>query len=269
MESAERGVGRPGPRVTIVTATFNAAATVAATLASVAEQTVRDLEHIVVDGGSTDGTLGIVRAAAPAARVVADFDHGIYDAFNRGLALARGEWVSFLNADDAYAGPRTLEQVLAAADAEPAAELLVGDADLVAADGRVVRQVRLGGRLRLDADNEVCHQATFMRREALLRLGGFDATYALAGDYDLLLRALAAGIRPRFVPHVLAAMRAGGRSADERAVRLEFMRAWRRRTGRLPWRLLLRFVKAHVLDVHAPAASALLGAAKRRVWPRG
>jgi glycosyltransferase len=261
---------RTRPLVTVVTAVLDAASTIGATLESVASQTVQDLEHIVVDGGSTDGTLSIVRAARRPVRLVSDSDHGIYDAFNRGLALARGRWINFLNADDTFAHPRVLERVLAEAARAPEVAIFHGDVDYVDG-GRVVGQGRfLGGRedLGLDADNCAHHQTTFMRREVFERFGGFDATFALSGDYDLLLRAHLAGVQPRHIPDVFVRMGVGGRSADQRAVRLEFMRSWWRRTGRFPWRHLLRFTKAHVLDVHAPGASAALGAVKRAVWPR-
>jgi glycosyltransferase len=246
----------------VITVVRNAVRTIDETLTSVATQTARDLEHIVVDGGSSDGTLGLVRARG-GVRLVSGHDHGIYDAMNRGVALARGRWINFLNADDTYAHPRVLERVLAAEVEHPGVEVFFGDIDLMDAAGRLVRPVRHAGALRLDVDNPVNHQATFMTRAAFVRLGGFDDTYALAGDYDLLLRARSAGVSLHHLPDVLARMRVGGRSADERALRLELMRAWWRRTGRFPWRQLLRFTKVHVLDPCAPRLSAALGGVRR------
>lgn len=258
--------------MTVITAVFNAVETIAATLQSVADQTVTDIEHLVVDGGSTDGTLSLVRAAPGPVRLVSDFDHGIYDAFNRGLSLARGRWVNYLNADDTFAHPRVLERLLEEADRVPAAEIFHGDVDFLDGAGQVTREGRLASErldALLDADNPLNHQAIFMTRAVLQRLGGFDATYALCGDYDLLLRAHLAGLELHHVPDVFIRARLGGRSADARTVQLEFMRAWWRRTGRLPWRHLLRFSKVSVLDVHAPRASAALGALKRALAPRG
>ena len=96
-------------KVSVITVARNAAATIADTMRSVAAQSHADVEHIVVDGGSTDETLAIIRATGPhVASVVSESDKGIYDAMNKGLLLATGEFVGFLNADDMLASPETV-----------------------------------------------------------------------------------------------------------------------------------------------------------------
>lgn len=259
---------RPGdPEITVVTASYQAAATIGETLESVSAQTSRDFEHLVIDGGSTDATCELVRSARHRPRLVSERDHGIYDAFNKGLALARGRWITFLNADDAYAHPRVLEAVLEHAAREPAVEVFHADQVWIDETGRIVGEARFVGGVEgygFDLENPINHQTTFMAREVFARIGGFDATFALAGDYDLLLRAHLAGIEMRHVPEVFVRMRVGGRSQTgaELGTR-EGMRAWRRRTGRVPWRWALRYLRHHVIRERAPWLANALIAAKR------
>ena len=114
-------------KISIVTVSYNSAATIADTLRSVREQTHTDIEHIVVDGGSIDGTLAVVkREGAHVVRLLSEPDRGIYYAMNKGFALASGEMVGFLNADDMLASPGAIAAVAAAAAAENA-DLVYGD----------------------------------------------------------------------------------------------------------------------------------------------
>lgn len=268
--SAVDPVDEPRPTVTIITATLQAARTIGHTLDSVGAQTCQDLEHIVIDGGSTDGTLAIARTARHRVRVVSESDHGIFDAFNRGLRLARGRWVNFLNADDAFAHERVVERVLAEAERRPDVELLYGDVDVVDGDGNVSwtrRHPSERAPLRFDLGCPINHQSMFTSRELLMRLGGFDMTYALAGDYDLLLRADLHGLRRAHIAEVLVRYRKDGRSADELSLWFEYMRVWGRRTGRLPWRQLARITRTYVLDPRAPRLAAALAALKHVARP--
>ena len=98
--------------ISIVTVTYNSEATLLDTLGSVRNQTFRDLEHIVVDGGSTDKTLELLKAAGDSVRWISEPDKGIYDAMNKGIRLARGHWIHLLNSDDYYASNEVLAQVV-------------------------------------------------------------------------------------------------------------------------------------------------------------
>ena len=114
-------------KISVVTAVFNRAGTVAEALASVRAQTWPNVEHIVIDGGSTDGTLPILQAhRGQLAVLVSEPDHGIYDALNKGIARATGEVVGFLHADDLFESPDSLAYV-AAAFADPAVDAVYGD----------------------------------------------------------------------------------------------------------------------------------------------
>ena len=133
-------------RISVVTATYNAAATLAESLRSVARQTHRDIEHWVIDGGSVDETRQIVDGhRARLAGFVSEPDNGIYDALNKGIARATGDVVGFLHADDFYAGDDALATI-AAAFADPAIDAVYGDLTYVdrVDPTRVVRYWKAG-----------------------------------------------------------------------------------------------------------------------------
>lgn len=203
-------------RFSIVTAVYNRAAVLEDALRSVHGQTHGAVEHLVIDGASTDGTLAILaRHRARLATLVSETDRGVYDALNKGLRLATGDVVGFLHADDGYADPGTLARV-ASAFADPAVDAVYGDLEYVSRDdpARVVRRWRSGactpGQLRLGWMPP--HPTFFARRELYERLGGFDTAYRIAADYELMLRFIGAGIRMAYVPRVLVRMRLGGMS---------------------------------------------------------
>jgi glycosyltransferase len=204
-------------KFSIVTVSYNSAATIADTLRSVCSQTHADIEHLIIDGGSTDDTLAVVRReGAHVARLVSEPDRGIYDAMNKGLALATGELVGFLNADDMLASPDTIA-ALAAAAAGANADVLYGDLLYVHKDrpGEVVRYWRSGGfaASRLRYGWMPPHPTLYVRRSVQQALGGFDLRLRIAADYDFMLRCLSApALRIGYLPRVLVHMRTGGAS---------------------------------------------------------
>src|ERR1700733_8966756 len=101
-------------KVSVITVCFNANASIEACLESVANQTYSDIEHIVIDGGSTDGTIATVRRYPHVATVVSESDSGIFNAMNKGISRATGEYLIFLNADDLFPKPDALEAAMAA-----------------------------------------------------------------------------------------------------------------------------------------------------------
>jgi glycosyltransferase len=204
-------------KISIVTVTLNNAATVGDTLRSVEGQTYGDIDHVIVDGASTDETLSTVRAQGRrVSRVVSEPDGGIYDAMNKGARLASGEMIGFLNADDVLAYPGAIAAVAAAAQ-ESAVDAVFGDLQYVDKHkpDRVVRRWH-GGEFalpRLAWGWMPPHPTFYVRRTQLLSLGGFDASLKIAADYDFMLRYLARpGIRAHYVPEVLVRMRSGGAS---------------------------------------------------------
>lgn len=206
------------PKVSIVTVAYNSAATITDTLRSVAKQTHPDIEHIIVDGASLDDTMAIVRReGAHVARTISEPDRGIYDAMSKGLALATGDWVGFLNADDMLADCDTIANMMTAAARVPAADVLYGDLLYVAeADpARVVRYWRSGSftKSRLRFGWMPPHPTFYVRTELARSVGTFADDMRIAADYDYILRCLArTEICVRYLPEVLVRMRTGGAS---------------------------------------------------------
>jgi glycosyltransferase involved in cell wall biosynthesis len=217
-------------RISVVTTLFNAKDTAAECLDSVAEQTYLQREHIVIDGGSGDGTLALLQQRrAQLAVLVSEPDGGIYFGLNKGIARATGEVVGLLHADDVYADTQVLSRV-AVAFADPAVQAVYGDLQYVArADPqRVIRQWQAGAfrPARLRWGWMPPHPTLFLRRSLYKRFGLFDTRYRIAADYDLILRmltTLAAG-EVRYLPHVLVRMRVGG--VSNRSVRTVLRKSW-------------------------------------------
>ncbi|MCX7113634.1 MAG: glycosyltransferase family 2 protein [Proteobacteria bacterium] len=204
-------------KISVITAVLNGRATIADALASVLAQDHPDIELIVIDGASTDGTLDIIqRYAGRVAHLVSEPDRGIYDALNKGLRLATGEVVGFLHADDRYADDRVLSRI-AAALADPGVDACYGDLLYVGKDepNHVIRHWQAGPyHPRLLARGWMPPHPTFYaRRSVYQRLGGFDLDYRIAADYDCMLRFLGAGrVACAYIPEVLVQMRLGGAS---------------------------------------------------------
>jgi glycosyltransferase len=210
-------VGIESLKITVVTVTFNSAKTIVETLDSVARQSHPDIEHIVVDGGSSDETLALVaRYGAHVTRVVSEADEGIYDAMNKGLRLASGELVGFLNSDDTFASTDVVACIARiAADEKP--DVLFGDLVYVdpARSQPLVRYWRAGAfsmaKLRLGWMPP--HPTLYVRRQVIARVGFFDAKLRIAADYDFMLKLLSTkGLKVAYIPQVLVNMRVGGAS---------------------------------------------------------
>jgi putative colanic acid biosynthesis glycosyltransferase len=217
------------PIISIVVVSKNPGARLPAALASVWAQSDIAVDLVVVDGGSTDGTADWLEAQrSRIGTLIIEPDRGVYDAMNKGVAAARGEWVLFLGADDRLAETTTLRDV--------AHELARTDADIVAGeamyeDGRVYR---FSERTNPIARNFVHHQAAFYRRRLFAEHGSFDATLGIMGDYELNLRFRAKGVRFRALPRRVALCGRGGLSdagrwrgyAEEIRVRHRYFSGW-------------------------------------------
>ena len=180
------------PVISVITVCYDAAATIDAALRSVTEQRYPNIEFIVVDGGSTDGTLAIVgRYAERIAKLVSEPDDGIYDAMNKGIALSTGDVLYFLNADDSLVDERVLEDV---------AQAFAEDEDRLLIYGNVVYEgappgVVYGPASRFASFDvreflrkPFCHQAVFARRSLFSTRHNFDTRYRYVADYDWYIK---------------------------------------------------------------------------------
>lgn len=201
-------------KITVITVAYNSASTIPDTLESVARQTYPDIEHLVIDGASRDNTVEIVRAKRnPQIRLISEPDKGIYDAMNKGLSLACGEVVGFLNSDDFYADEDVLTQVAKAFE-DPSVDACFADLVYVTTDNRrVVRYWKSRPFKRGSFAKGWCpaHPTFYVRRSAIEKLGLFDLSYKLAADTEFMMRYLEKGhLKTAYVPRVWVRMRVGG-----------------------------------------------------------
>ncbi|MGP6089484.1 glycosyltransferase family 2 protein [Antarctobacter jejuensis] len=204
-------------KISVVTAVYNRAATLPDALESVAAQDYPNVEHVIQDGGSTDGTLDLLQQhMRPEIALVSEPDGGIYDAINRGIARCTGDAIGLMHSDDFFASPQVLSNVAQALE-DPAVDGVYGDLDYVAeADtNRIIRKWRSGtyDARALRRGWMPPHPTLYLRREVYERWGTYDTSYRIAADYDAMLRYLVkGGVRLAYVPEVFVKMRVGGES---------------------------------------------------------
>lgn len=201
----------------MITAVYNRVGFIGQAVKSVQAQTWANVEHVVIDGASNDGTLQFLQSClGDKAILVSERDMGIYDALNKGLARATGDIVGVMHSDDFFADDRVLESV-ASAFADPEVDLVYGDLDYVAKDdtSRTIRRWKSGEyhRSKLAWGWMPPHPTLYLRRSVIERFGGFDTSFRIAADYDAILRYFGRGqARAVYIPRVLVKMRVGGES---------------------------------------------------------
>jgi glycosyltransferase involved in cell wall biosynthesis len=223
-------------KISIVTATYNSAATIRDTLTSIQAQDHPDIEHIIVDGGSTDGTLDIVDDFPHVAKLISGKDEGIYDAMNKGISVATGQVVGILNSDDIYTDATVLTTV-STVFADPAVMTTFADLQYVHFDDlNRVKRTWITGPLHKKSFYYGWmppHPTFFVRREVYDRAGLFNTELHSAADYEIMLRILVKhGFSSRYIPRVIVKMRVGGVSNASLRNRLRA-----NREDRLAWKI--------------------------------
>lgn len=227
-------------KVSVITATWNSAVTLRDTLESVLGQTYLDIEHIIVDGGSTDGTMELVREYEPRyngrLRYVSGPDNGIYDAMNKGILMASGQVVGILNSDDFYTAQDTVERLMgelisSGVDAVYGDIHFVDDEDL----NKCVRYYSSAGfkRWKMRLGFMPAHPSFYCKKEVYERFGLFSTSYKVAADFENLLRLIYVGkISIKYVPKDCVTMRTGGASTSgltsHRQILADHVRAYRK-----------------------------------------
>lgn len=232
------------PSVSVITPSLNQARFLGRTLRSVAGQGLPDLDHFVVDGGSTDGTLDVLRAAArPGLRWVSEPDRGQAQAVNKGISGTSGEIIAWINSDDIYY-PGTIAGVLDHFAANPEVDVVYGAAQHIDADDAVIDRYPTrafdAGRLRQVCF--ICQPAAFFRRRCVATSGPLDERLQYCMDYEFWLRLARAGARFSYLPRVLSGSRLHRDAKTLRArpaVHREVVDMFRRTTGSVPLRWLL------------------------------
>jgi glycosyltransferase len=227
--------GQPFPLVTIITATYNSASTIRDTLQSVASQDYPRIEHVIIDGRSSDQTLSIVNEFPHVSRVISEKDAGIYDAMNKGIHHSSGDIIGILNSDDFYVDTTVVSRIVQCMQDENTDTLY---ADLVyvrpSQTSKIVRTWIAG---KFESRKFLFgwmppHPTFFVRRKVYEQYGVFNTKLRSAADYELMLRVLyKAGVSVSYLPRVIVRMRAGGMSnasiRNRIKANLEDREAWR------------------------------------------
>ena len=242
-------------KVSVITACFNRRDTIADALASVRAQAGADIEHIVVDGGSTDGTLEVIeRHRGSIAKFIPGPDKGVYDALNKGIAAASGDVIAFLHSDDVYAHREVISSVVRRMESLDA---LYGDVAFVRneAPDRIVRvySSRRFSPSRIAWGWMPAHPALFIRTDVYRRHGVFKIDYRIAADFEFVARIFSTGrLRYAYVPEVMVRMRMGGLSTrgwkSTLTLNREVLRACRENGIRTNWLKILSKYPAKALE---------------------
>jgi len=202
-------------KISVVTAVFNRRETVAHAIESLQAQTYSSYEHVVQDGGSSDGTLDVIAGLSDEnTSLVSEADAGIYDAINKGIQRAEGDVIGLMHSDDFFASDQVLENIAQAFE-DRSVDGVYGDLQYVSSEdpGKTVRHWRAGTfhPKRLRQGWMPPHPTLYLRRDVFERLGLYDTSFRIAADYDAMLRYFAqGGIRTAYIPEVLVKMRVGG-----------------------------------------------------------
>lgn len=211
-------------KVSIITATYNSERTIKDTLASVKQQSYDNIEHIIIDGASTDKTINLLDLYGHKGPKLSETDNGIYDAMNKGVRMAEGNIIGILNSDDFYADNKVIENVVKAFE-DKNCDAVYGD--LVYVDGKqskkVVRKWVSGkyNRKQFYKGWMPPHPTVFIRKEVYEKYGLFNLKFKSSADYELLLRLMFFNnIKVAYIPQVLVHMRTGGQSNKSLSNRL-------------------------------------------------
>lgn len=211
-------------KVSIITATYNSERTIKDTLTSVKQQSYKDVEHIIIDGASTDKTINLLDLYGHQGPKVSEADNGIYDAMNKGVTIAGGDIIGILNSDDFYSDTRVIEKVVKAFE-DSDCDAVYGD--LVYIDSKqsnkVVRKWIAGDYNKNLFYNGWMppHPTVFIRKEVYEKYGLFKLNFKSSSDYELLLRLMfVKNIKVGYIPEVLVHMRTGGQSNKSLSNRL-------------------------------------------------
>ena len=210
-------------KISIITITYNSASSLQRALDSVQSQTYKDIEHVIIDGASTDGTRKLIEAYAKQhknVKWVSEKDNGIYDAINKGIRLATGDVIGFLHSDDMFYSVDSIGQIAAAFE-QNQADVVYGDLQYMHGN-KVVR------RWKSNAFNPRAlkygwmppHPTVYVRREVYQQVGEYDSWFRISADYDMILRIFTAGYNTHYIPEVLVCMETGGASNKNTKARL-------------------------------------------------
>ena len=220
-------------KISLITATYNSASTLRDTMQSVVNQTFKDVDYIIVDGGSKDGTLGIIKEFetlfADHLRWISEPDKGIYDAMNKGIKMATGDVVGILNSDDFLASDDVLEKVDVTFTNNPTVDGIYGDVRYVKWD-ETSKTVRMFSgknftRKKLCWGKMPPHPSFYVKKQCYEKFGLYSLNYPICADYDMFVKMFWEGnINAKYLPQVFVNMRNGGTSSSGISVHKKIMK---------------------------------------------
>ncbi len=206
-------------KINIITATFNRENTIERAISSVKRQTYKNIQSIIVDGASTDNTIGLVKPLMSKNDIlISEPDSGTYDALNKGIKLSDGDIIGFLHSDDMYSDNSIVSSVMKLF-LDKDIDIVYGDASYFKKD-RIEKVVRIYRSDTLSKKNLAwgkmpAHPAMFIKREIYQKIGLFNTSYSIAGDYEFLCRlVMNYNARAIYFPKILVQMQVGGRSTQ-------------------------------------------------------
>lgn len=209
-----------GQKFSIITVSYNSVDTIEQTILSVLNQTYSNIEYIIIDGGSTDGTVDIIKKHEDKiSHWVSEADNGIYDAMNKGIQLATGGWVGILNSDDYY----ELDAITKIHDAilsNSGSELVYGNLKLINENGTTTIERPITDLEMISNNMTISHPTVFVKRIIYEKFGLFNLNYKLTADWELLLRFFKSKVLFVYVNVLIANFRVGGAGSGFKVIHL-------------------------------------------------
>jgi len=236
-------------KISIITVALNASSTIQDTMGSIDGQSYQNIEHIVVDGKSADDTISIVKKFPHVKKMISEPDRGLYDAMNKGIAMAQGDVIGILNADDLLYEETTIEKIAAVFSSYPEIQLLYGNIEYFRDSNysEVIRYWRTKNYYPsfFEDGKAPPHPSLFVRAKVYRDIGIYDSSFKIAADYEFMLRAMKIHkLSSFFLDKTLVRMRLGGRSTNGIMSYLksikELKRAWRMNNLSTPKALILK-----------------------------
>ncbi len=203
--------------VSIITVCFNSQKTIKETIDSVMNQSYENIEYIIIDGGSTDNTINIIRSYLNENKItiISEKDNGIYDAMNKGIKLASGDLIGIINSDDWYEKDAVKKVVRAYKTSTDKNTIITGDLVWCNDNGKIIKYDKASKNYKKDIFFRMCinHPSTFVSRSVYLKNGNYDTSFKIAADYDFIYRAILSNIKIIVINKLFSYMRIGGISS--------------------------------------------------------
>jgi glycosyltransferase involved in cell wall biosynthesis len=210
-----------GIKISIITVSYNAVKTIEETILSVLKQSYSNIEYIIIDGGSTDGTVDVIEKYQDKISVwISEPDRGIYDAMNKGINLAKGEWIGIINSDDFYT-KNALERVHNEVKNNPDIDVIFGNLNIVDVNSNIIFELKPNIILNnIEHTFSIFHPSMFIKRSIYYNIGLYNLKYKLSSDWDLTKKIFLHGSKFSYLNFTLSNFRKGGAGSGFKKIHL-------------------------------------------------